>query len=264
MSLSRQLHVGFSEFFAKPSNETLRALIRNNIGETNNVDFKEIWPDKGKLAKHVLALANSGGGVLLIGIKDDDPPSAVGIGPGDLRDKTVIADMIKALIPSSLTYEVFDFNYRDSEDSVLKGKAFQVLIVDSRPSDLPYLSVKSSGDLKSNVVYVRSGTSSTEASHDQLQKILDSRINTQEAARRLLDLGEHCEQLKMLFGQLPVRRESDWLFSRGIRNSLGVSASWQDKFAKLAEGIDRQPTYQDFISSCIEKKKRRIERELDI
>ncbi|AJP53335.1 helix-turn-helix domain-containing protein [Pseudomonas simiae] len=265
MSLSRQLHAGFAEFFAKPSYETLRSLIKNNIGETNEVDFKEVWPDKGKLAKHVLALGNSGGGVLVIGVKDGEQPIAVGLDVGAVKDKTVIGNMIKSLIPSSLSYEVFDFTYRESENSDLRGKAFQVLLVDSRPSDLPYLAIKASGDLKANAVYVRSSSSSNEATHDELQIILESRIGTQEAARRLLNLGEHCEQLKMLFSQLPTRNELDWLMPKSFRSQKYLSNVLFRNFeSNIIDGLPKQPTYEDFINQCIEKKKKRIERELDI
>ncbi|MCV4283195.1 AlbA family DNA-binding domain-containing protein [Pseudomonas capsici] len=266
MSISKQVHAGFGDFFAKPSLETLRSLIKNNIGETDHVEFKEAWPEKGKLAKHVLALANSGGGVLVIGIKEGGSLTAVGIDPKVMKDKTVVGNMIKLLVPESLIYEVFDFNYQDSENSDLKGKAFQVLLVESEPSRLPYLAIKASGDLKANAVYVRSNSSSNEATHEQLQNILSSRIGTEEAARRLLDLGEHCEQLKMLFSQLPYRRSMDWLLSPNIRagNSIFSSYKFGDKLASILAEAEKQPTYEDFIIDCIKKKKVRIQKELDI
>lgn len=37
--------------------------------ETDSIDFKEKWIEKGKLAKIILAMANYGGGIIVFGIK---------------------------------------------------------------------------------------------------------------------------------------------------------------------------------------------------
>lgn len=250
------MHLSFSEFFAQPSKETLRPLLQLSVGETNNIDYKEVWPEKGKLAKHVLALANSGGGVLVVGVTDGEVYNSVGL--KELKDKTDIGKQLSNYIPKSLSFEVFDFDYGSSENSDLKGKKFQVLIVESDPKNLPYLAVKSADDLKNNAVYVRRDCSSTEAGHLELQALLDSRIATQAATKRLLDLEEHCEQLKVLYGQVKNPEQSAaFLLGGAIGRLLSTDI--------LGAGINpRKNPYKDFIEECIEKKKDRIEQELDL
>lgn len=256
MSISKAMHQSFADFFAKPSSETLRPLLQLSVGETDNIDYKAEWPEKTKLAKHLLALGNSGGGILIVGVSDDGVKMSIGL--TDFKDKTDIGKQVSAYIPKSLMYEVFDFDYGESENSDLKGKKFQVLMVDSSPQNLPYLATKGGDDLKNNAIYVRRSCSSTEASHQDLQKLLDSRIATQDAARRLLDLDEHCEQLKVLYDKVSDGTSTIGFF---IGSAL---AKFMEANTKLSTGQGVKESYQDFVKKCIEKKKARIEKELDI
>ncbi|MDL5596891.1 ATP-binding protein [Bacillus subtilis] len=272
MSISKNMHSAFTDFFERPSSETLRPLLKLSVGETNNVDYKEQWPEKGKLAKHVLALANSGGGILVIGVKEGDVLQSIGLEKA--KDKTDIIKQLSVYIPGNLSYEIFDFNFGSSENSELKGKIFQVMLVESNPAHLPYMALKGAEDLKNNSVYVRKGCSSTEAGYTDLQGLFDARISTQQAAKRLLDLGEHCEQLKLLFSQRTSRHDigSYWWGSLLPHSSIIGAAAISKKSAMLGikKGLGellaepKLETYDDFINECILKKKRRIRSELDI
>lgn len=62
---SKSLYEEFAVFFENPTRDSLRKLLSRNFGESNQIDFKESWPESNKLAKHILAFANSGGGVIL-------------------------------------------------------------------------------------------------------------------------------------------------------------------------------------------------------
>lgn len=255
MSISKNMHHSFTEFFSRPSKETLRPLLQLSIGETNNVDYKELWPDKDKLAKHVLAIANSGGGILILGVLDGEVYNSVGL--KDFKDKTDVGKQLTPYIPANLRYEVFDFDYGDSENTELKEKKFQVLMVDSDNQDLPYMALKSGSDLKNNAVYVRRDCSSTEANHQDLQALLDSRIATQATAKRLLDLDEHCEQLKVLYSQVKDPSHSmAFLVGGALRRLLDADLG--------GSGIHHKDEYKAFIKLCIERKKERIEKELDL
>lgn len=263
MSISKSMHSSFTEFFERPSSETLRPLLKLGVGETNNIDYKEQWPEKAKLAKHVLALANSGGGILIIGVKDGDVMESVGI--DKVKDKTDVGRQLKPYIPDVLRYEVMDFNFSSSENSELKGKVFQVLFVESTPAHLPYLAIKAGDDLKNNAVYIRRDCSSSEAGYADLQRLFDSRISTQEAVKRLLDLNEHCDQLRLLFDQVPYRSTDvhSWTNILGsFVDPLGIRKARD--LSSLISGAPKPETYQSFIKACIEKKKKRIEQELDI
>ena len=56
----------FSKFFENPSREALRELLKFQVGEFDPYDFKASWPILSKVARHFLALANSGGGFLSV------------------------------------------------------------------------------------------------------------------------------------------------------------------------------------------------------
>jgi hypothetical protein len=59
---SKTVHESFSRFFEAPSRESLRVLLKEHVGELRNCDFKETWPEHAPVARHLLGLANSGGG----------------------------------------------------------------------------------------------------------------------------------------------------------------------------------------------------------
>ena len=55
MSISPQLHIReeFFRFLEAPTRENFRELLRGHLGEFDFLDFKENWPEKSKLAKHI-------------------------------------------------------------------------------------------------------------------------------------------------------------------------------------------------------------------
>jgi len=241
MSLSKKQHEGFAKFFEKPTRESLRSLIKDNIGETDYLDFKEIWVTYPKLAKHILALSNTEGGAIIVGVKENDDGTTEAVGIADFRDKENINKGLSKYLPNEILWDVFDFAYEESEYPKLKGKKFQVLLVEYNPQLIPFLCLKAGEGIKENVVYVRNGTSTTEATHDDLQRIVNERIETGYSSKHVLKLSEHLQQLKELYRQ----KESFSPFSF----AAGLMA--------MVEG-DRYKDYYEFIASLIEQKKQKI------
>lgn len=105
MSLGKPQYEGFSRFFEKPTREGLRDLIKSNIGETDYLDFKTEWPEYPKLAKHILALSNSGGGAIITGVKQNEDGTIESVGSNEIGDKEKITKGIKAyrVIPLTTT-----------------------------------------------------------------------------------------------------------------------------------------------------------------
>jgi len=126
MKLAKPQHEAFAQFFEKPTREKLRELVKQNTGETDYLDFKAEWPDLVKVSKHILALANSGGGVIAIGLNQTDEGDIEATGLAEFKDKVDVAKTTKKYIPANVHYEVLDFSYTDSEYPSLKGKMFQV------------------------------------------------------------------------------------------------------------------------------------------
>jgi len=246
MSLSKPQHEGFARFFEKPTREGLRDLIKNNIGETDYLDFKTEWPEYPKLAKHILALSNSGGGAIITGVKQNEDGTIESVGSNEIVDKEKITKGIKAYLPSEISYDIFDFSYKDSDYPEIKGKKFQVLLVEYDPRYTPFLSKKAGDGIKDNVPYVRRGTNSDEATHDELQKIINARLETGFSSKHILNLSEHLEQLKILYRS---KRSGDWTLASRV--------------LEMMEG-DKLQDYRSFIDVLIEKKKKKIEEDLGL
>ena len=96
--------------------------MKNNCGELDEVDFKESWIEKGHLAKTILAMANSNGGIIVFGVRENDNGTLEHVGIEELKDKAVINNDIAKFISPGLDYEIFDFNYDSSEYEAVQGK----------------------------------------------------------------------------------------------------------------------------------------------
>lgn len=198
MTILKEQHETFARFFAAPTRDALRDLLRRNIGETDYLDFKADWPTLPKLARHILAMANSGGGALVIGVSQAPDGRMVPDGMTAIKDKAQLVPPLSAYLPKSLEFQIIDFAFSAAEYEALVGKAFQVLMVEDTPKQLPFLAQREAEGLRTSVVYVREGTTSTEAGQVQLQAVLNRRIESGYSSQPGLDLDKHLAQLRVL------------------------------------------------------------------
>lgn len=249
MAILKEQHETFARFFSAPTREAFRELLRRNIGETDYLDFKADWPALPKLARHVLALANSGGGALVIGVSQQTNGSLIASGMPAIRDKAQLIPPLSAYLPKTLEYQVLDFTYAAAEYEALVGKSFQVLMVEDEPKQIPFLALKDAEGLRSNVVYVRAGTTSTEAGHLELQGVINRRIESGHSSQPALELDKHLAQLRTLDEQ---RDGND---------------SWISELLREHEsGIDNTQSrdLKDFLEHAYETKKQLIWRLLGL
>ena len=137
--------------------------------ETENIEFKSGFTEE--IYKEVIAFANTDGGVLYIGIDNDG--NAVGLNNVD-DEYTRITNGIRDAILPDVTMFV---KYTIQENKVVR-------ITISEGTNKPYY-LRSKG-LKPNGVYVRQGTSSVQASREQIrQMIKDSDGDDFESMRSL-------------------------------------------------------------------------------
>jgi predicted HTH transcriptional regulator len=257
-----------SKLFESPTREGLRDVLRNNLGEFSNLDFKEILPAYPKLARHLLAMANGEGGCIVVGVAEKDDRSIEIKGVTKIEDKSDINKGIKKFLPNNLIDKVniIDLSYEESEYPTLKGKAFQIILIETDTKHLPFISMASGDGIQTNKIYVRKGTESEEAGHDDLQKILNLRLETGYSSRGEIDLVKHLEQLKILYSQIDrnyVKYKSN---AFGLESTMKLMSQFISQTIEVVEENPEYPKedFEKFIVRLIRIKKRRIEIEIDV
>ncbi|ELQ5982782.1 ATP-binding protein [Cronobacter sakazakii] len=132
--------------------------------EGTDIDFKSAQyrfnngseKDKSELLKDILAIANSwrdGTGYILLGFKDQRPNPAEVVGIHDSIDDSRIQQFVNGKVKPKLT-----FSY---EEHLYEGKTIGIISIPKQKR--PFYLTSTYGKLKSNVVYVRRGSSTDEA-----------------------------------------------------------------------------------------------------
>ncbi|MGM9922948.1 MAG: RNA-binding domain-containing protein [Bacillus sp. (in: firmicutes)] len=201
------------QFMLEPTNEHLKNVLLHNTGETDFLDFKTKWIDMTKLAKHVLAIANSGGGCIIVGVtqNDDCTPILEGLQSKDILDKADVDNKLEHLLPKYLKYRTEDFIFSQRTHEQLKGKVFQVLIIEYDPKYVPFTSVVNQGELKYGAIYVRQGTKSIEASNEKLVEIILRKVESGGSSVRDFTLKEHLQQLDTLYEEIKQFHDPDYI-----------------------------------------------------
>lgn len=194
----------FARFFEEPTRDRLRELLQHHTGERNDYDFKSEWPERSSLARHVLAIANYGGGCVVAGVEESDK----GLEPKGVQkpfDPAELSGAVEKFLPTPLraTVELLDFKYDAAEYSRIQGRRFQVLIVQSDAAELPYVCGADGDGARKAAIYVRRGTNSVEANYEELQQLINRRLETGFSSSRRLNLEGHLKELKSLYAQIP-------------------------------------------------------------
>lgn len=243
------------EFFQEPNREKLREILRGYDSEYDNLEFKREWIDHAKLARHILAIGNSGGGIIVFGVTENEDNTLSVEGLEDLKDKADVA--IDQYLPEDAKdiYEIVDFDYTSSDWDELKGKTFQVLTIDDIPSLLPLIAPKGAkGRIKKNAIYVRKNTESVEVGNSDLNNLIDRRVKAQ-LSQESGDLRNDLSQLRALYDFASK--------DKPIPATLPDSVSMPRSFTEQLQPGRRQGFYR-FIERKITEKEEQIEKHLDL
>lgn len=260
----------FAKFAEDPSRDGFRELLINNVGELSYFDFKEQWPEFPKLARHILALANSGGGCIVAGVAEKEDKTLEPIGLEKLAEKTEIINGLSKFLPNSLIIgnnDILDFPFPASEYPTLVGKKFQLIFIQDDPEHLPFISTNNENKkIRKNAVYVRRGTSSEEANYEELQNIINRRLETGYSSQAEMDLRTHIEQLKALYEQIKKVhvRFAGGLATRARQAIEYINEGMAGKREDILNPAYPKESFDEFIARMIEKKKKKIEIELGV
>ena len=249
-NMKKSINEEFARFFEKPSREGLRELLKNNHGEFSNCDFKGKWPELDKIARHLLGMGNSGGGCLILGVAEMEDKTLYPKGLDTLLDKSDFYNVMPKFLPKNLleNIEIQDYSYDASEYPTLVGKKFQVVFVGFDPKHFPFIATSDGKNIKDNAIYTRRGTSTKEVNHEELQNIINRRLETGYSSQHEMDLETHIQQLKILYRQINKSKYSSGLFDYTMASIFN----------------DEEMEFKDFIIDMTKKKKERIEIELDV
>lgn len=254
-----------------PTRENFRKMMQKNVGEMDNLDFKEKWIEGAHLAKTLLAMGNSNGGMICVGAKEDKDGTIIPVGIEKLYDKADINNSVSKFIPAGLDYVIYDFSFDNSEYEALKSRRFQLLVVHNTPDRLPFVCVKSSEkEIEKDAIYVRRGTKCEKATADDIERIIEKRISTiYKATADDMTLNKHLDQLKILYRELP--KKIDVLIKKGEPTGLELISSLfagvyknNDVYEERDNPEYPKESYEAFINRMIDRKKLRIEHELGI
>lgn len=200
--MNKGRHEEFARFFEQPTRESLRDLIKRNFGEVDDLDFKEVWPSNQKIARHILGIANFGGGCLIAGMAQDSTGSIISKGLDELKDKADLQKGVQKYLPNQLEFVSLDFVYSDSEYTTLVGKKFQAIIVENKPRYLPFICSSDGDGIRAGAIYTRRGTSSEEVNYNELQAIINRRLETDYSTQSQFNLEREISELKLLYGEI--------------------------------------------------------------
>ncbi|WP_180524029.1 AlbA family DNA-binding domain-containing protein, partial [Staphylococcus haemolyticus] len=149
------------------------------IGEVDELDFKKDWVENEKICKLILAIANNGGGVIVIGVEESED-KYIPSGLKSFEDKARLSNNLEKFIPENLIAKIRIENYEFEKEvyGKLHDKKFQCIVIEVDNKELPYLSIKDGNIIEKNRIYTRRNTSVVDANNTEINQILERRIAT--------------------------------------------------------------------------------------
>lgn len=253
MEFEETLKDELAGFFSEPTKEKFAEIVDADK-EYDYIECKGEWIKKGKLAKHILAFANSGGGTIIIGVEESEG-SLTPVGFENLRDESKFGEKIEKYIPDRLNGDIMLQNYEYSENIYpgLADKKFQVIFVETDEEEIPYVSTGSTSGINKDQIYVRKNTRSETASHSDIQDILKRRI---EASANESSLEQDLDDLETLYDRLDNRfnftSSMTFAFDEYLSRKKTSTAVYPDK------------TFAEIVMEMIAKKKFKIDTDIGV
>lgn len=219
-------------FIEHPDVSALRDVL--DLGqEFDCLDFKREWGDlngegRAGLAKDVLSFANTGGGLIIVGVADD----CARVGVSSYLDPSIFRHAIAAFLPAGdLPATLWSLE--------CDGLRYQIILISPDDEALPYEAARSGASIERGRVYVRVGASNAEATSTQMLDLVRRRDIARAAPTPTLE--EMIDGLELCYKRL----DSDSAIA-----------------AATAAGDENRVHYNQFLKSLIARTERAIERRL--
>lgn len=252
------IRAAFAPFFRDPDRAKLRDILKDNLGEFNHLDYKETMIEASKLARVIISMANSTGGIIVFGVRELKDNTYDPIGLDTLEDKTHIQQRLSRYIPENLEYEILDFAYDESEYGLLRGKKFQVILVKDTPENIPFLPESAGESIQRNRIYYRGNTNSDEATYEQIQEILERRTTAITGMTSKETFKNDLFQLKELYHHLSLSHTvSKENFAAAL--GAGMGGVWGAWYESTPNPYYPEESFDEFVARMIARKKSIIE-----
>ena len=254
---SKSIKESFANFFDNPSRDMFRNLILDNTGEHDDLDFKTKPCSEPTISKDILAMANKAGGALIFGVTENKLDNSFEpVGLTEVTEKTKFKTKLGSYLPDQLIYEVYDFQYQESEYPKLGNKFFRIILVEYTPQYIPFLAKKDGEGIRKIDVYIRNNSSTIPAEFSHIQDIINRRLATGYSSARELSLREHFDELKQIYSLISVgemrnqQYDNDAAYYEEVAYNNGDYFEINPKYPK--------EDFEDFVVKMIELKKQVI------
>lgn len=250
-----------ASFLKEPTRLNLRHLLQIEAVEDNDLDFKRELLPFDSLAKHMLAMANKNGGAIVFGVEETQPNLFTPCGLSNSFDITDIEKKLRTYVPNKLIDEasIIPIYFKDDDHPEFKDKFFLIIIIQYNPRYIPFISLKAGESIKKDTIYIRRNRASEPISYDELQEILNDRIDTEYSTTDERKLIEHLEELKELYKHIPKTIQEVVSYtppSMQLYLRQDIKKMFGETEYKTSPNPDYpEESYENFIKKLIEIKK---------
>ena len=241
--------------------ENFIKIVFDGLGELDNLEYKREWINEQRLSEIILGIANSGGGAIIIGVNENENGTYEPIGLNKLEDSEKKRSKLDKYLPVNILYDILNFDFTDESYSKIKGKLFQIIIINSNAKELPYVWKKNTNEAEEGCIFYRRGTKTIKANMQEIKDMINKRLSAEQNFTSNLELEESLKQLHTLYNFIEPTTTTSSYFNMLMKNAarIGVSNVFKNKYPYYPK-----ENYDEFISEMIRKKKLQIEQILKL
>jgi hypothetical protein len=150
--------------------------------ESKYIEFKECFDpsslkDWCEIIKDIVAIANSGGGVIVFGVKNDGNPSCCDISQVIELDNATVTDKIFRYTGVQFAdYELLEASKSGNDIAILKIPSVNIPILFTHPGTYPVQAGKQQTAFARGTVYFRHGAKSEPATRDDIRLVIERNL----------------------------------------------------------------------------------------